>query len=600
MKDNLKKAIEQMKRGEEKGFNTIYSETYNRVYFRAKQIMKTEEDAQDLTQIVFAEAFKNIHTLQAEEALYKWLDGITYNQGMKIYRKQKDVLLTEEAEGMFEELESNDTSSMPELTADQKATADIIKGIIEELPELQRTAVVAYYFDGLKVEQIAEMMECSVNTVKSRLSYARKYMKTRVEEKEKKEGYRLHVLGLPVLWYALKALAEESTLTAYAAEKVYSGACSSVGLQATTITASAAGATSAGVTASVGTTAGATAVTTGTGTAAAGTTGATADAATAAIGTTAVTAGTGAATGGTMNIIIKNLVVAGLGFTLSFAGAYGFSQMQGRALEITTVQEAQAILDGQTVGETEAESGGNTDANVGAEAEPVQDEGQGATQDTPQDETQDATQDVAEEAKEGEVQFNWSFDDWTYNGLHISEGVDAMARSVGLDPTLENDNTEHPQFGNMWYGKLEKEIVLQEGKGRITYREFIYENGGNNSLDIHMNTGILDAGGNPVDVSDITGVPFSAGTLEEAETVFGIKEIMEKGTQTDKKTVEGREDERYTFSSNLGDGTLVSMRTETDVTYQIQINKDGAAYIFRIDKWSDSDMYTATYSYRLH
>ena len=38
---------------------------------------------------------------------------------------------------------------MPELTADQKATAEIIKGIIEELPELQRTAVVAYYFDGL-------------------------------------------------------------------------------------------------------------------------------------------------------------------------------------------------------------------------------------------------------------------------------------------------------------------------------------------------------------------------------------------------------------------------------------------------------------------
>ena len=565
MKDNLKKAIEQMKRGEEKGFNTIYSETYNRVYFRAKQIMKKEEDALDLTQIVFAEAYKNIHTLQADEALYGWLDGITYHQGMKLYRKQKDVLLTEEAEGMFEELESNDTSSMPELTADQKATADIIKGIIEELPELQRTAVVAYYFDGLKVEQIAEIMECSVNTVKSRLSYARKYMKTRVEEKEKEEGYRLHVLGLPVLWYALKALAEESTLTAYAAEKVYSGACSSVGLQATTITASTAG-TAAGTTA----------------------------------GVTAVTTGAGTATGGTMNIVIKNLVVAGLGLTLSFAGAFGFSQMQGRSLEITTVQEAQAVLDGQTVGETEAESGGNTDANVDAEAEPVQNEGQGATQDTTQDETQDATQDVAEEAKEGEVQFNWSFDDWTYNGLHISEGVDAMARSVGLDPTLESDNTEHPQFGNMWYGKLEKEIVLQEGKGRITYREFIYENGGNNSLDIHMNTGILDAGGNPVDVSDITGVPFSAGTLEKAETVFGIKEIMEKGTQTDKKTVEGREDERYTFSSNLGDGTLVSMRTETDVTYQIQINKDGAAYIFRIDKWSDSDMYTATYSYRLH
>ena len=97
MEDYIKKAIEQMKRGEEKGVNTVYSATYNRVYFRAKQIMKKEEDAQDLTQIVFPEAYKNIHTLQAIEALYGWLDAITYHQGMKIYRKQKDVLLTEEA-----------------------------------------------------------------------------------------------------------------------------------------------------------------------------------------------------------------------------------------------------------------------------------------------------------------------------------------------------------------------------------------------------------------------------------------------------------------------------------------------------------------------
>lgn len=243
MDDSLKKAIQQMKNGEETGFNAVYSATYNRVYFRAKQIMKKEEDAQDLTQIVFAEAYKNIHTLQAAEALYSWLDGITYNQGMKIYRKQRDVLLTEEAEGMFDILENNDISSMPELTADQKATAEIVKGIIEELPELQKAAVVAYYFDGLKVERIAELMECSVNTIKSRLNYARKYIKERVEEKEKKEGYRLHVLGLPVLWYAIRTMSDRTTLTSQAAQTIYNGACSGIGLQARVITAGGAVAT---------------------------------------------------------------------------------------------------------------------------------------------------------------------------------------------------------------------------------------------------------------------------------------------------------------------------------------------------------------------
>lgn len=264
MEAGLITAVQQMKNSEEKGFNEVYSKTYNRVYFRARQIMQKEEDAQDLTQIVFVEAFKNIHTLQATEALYSWLDGITYNQGMKIYRKQREVLLTEDAEGMFDTIESNDISSMPELTADQKATADIIKGIIEELPELQRAAVVAYYFDGMKVEQIANMMECSVNTIKSRLNYARKYIKDRVEEKEKKEGYRLHVFGLPVLWYAIRMMAEKTTLTVQAAQSLYNGACAMVGLRATVLsvagaatTAGAATAGTAGATSTAGATAGA-------------------------------------------------------------------------------------------------------------------------------------------------------------------------------------------------------------------------------------------------------------------------------------------------------------------------------------------------------
>ena len=293
MEDTLKKAIQQMKSGEERGFNAVYSATYNRVYFRAKQIMKKEEDAQDLTQIVFVEAYKNIHTLQSAEALYSWLDGIAYNQGMKIFSKRKDVLLTEEAEGLFDTLENNDTDVMPELTAQQKATAEIIRGIIEELPELQRAAVVAYYFDGLKVERIAEMMECSVNTIKSRLNYARKYIKTRVEEKEEKEGYRLHVLGLPVLWYAIKTMSDRTTLTVEAAQGIYNGACTNVGLKAGAISLSA---SAAGTGAAAEATAGTATQTAGTATQTAGA--ATQTAATA-TQTAAGTASSGAAGAGT-------------------------------------------------------------------------------------------------------------------------------------------------------------------------------------------------------------------------------------------------------------------------------------------------------------
>ena len=548
MEDYIKKAIEQMKRGEEKGFNTVYSATYNRVYFRAKQIMKKEEDAQDLTQIVFTEAYKNIHTLQTVEALYGWLDGITYHQGMKIYRKQKDVLLTEEAVGMFEEIESNDISSMPELTADQKATAEIIKGIIEELPELQKTAVVAYYFDGLKVEQIAEMMECSVNTVKSRLNYARKYIKNRVEEKEKEEGYRLHVFGLPVLWYALKKLAEETSLSVYAAEKVYGEACANVGLEATPLSTSMAGA-EAGVT-------------------------------------------TGAAAKGTMmNIILKNVLVVGVSFGLSFAVAFGVSQMTAKVVEITTIQQAQAILNGQNVDVTEVKSEAN------AETEPVQNEKQDATQ----AETQEALQEAVDESAMEEIYFDWSFDDWRYNGVHISEGVEAAARSFGFDPTVEKDYKETEKYGGMRFWRLENEVSVVDEKDRVYYNYFA------NSTRIYMGSGIFDESGNPVDVSNITSVPFAAGTKEEAEVFFHISEIMEKGEKINARMEKGIEMATYKFSSNLGKGEMFVGWSESEgevrTYYRISFSGNEEFYAVNINpSWFSikNNMYTTLYDYREH
>lgn len=561
MDEFLKKAIEQMKNGEEKGFNTVYSATYNRVYFRAKQIMKKEEDAQDLTQIVFTEAYKNIHTLQTTEALHSWLDGITYNQGMKIYRKQKDVLLTEEAEGMFEEIESNDISSMPELTADQQATADIIKGIIEELPELQRTAVVAYYFDGLKVEQIAEMMECSVNTVKSRLNYARKYMKNRVEEKEKEGGYRLHVLGLPVLWHAIKRIAEETSLSAYAAQKVYGEACSNVGLKATTL-----------FIASDGTTTGAIAST-----------------------TARTTSGVGTSTtvkGKAASAILRNLLVAGVSFGLSFAGTFGVSQMIAAPIEITSVEEAQAILDGQKVDETIVKNEASTEAEV------LVSENQDEPQAGAQDEKQEMPQETADESVTEEIYFDWSFDDWRYNGVHISEGVDTAARSFGLDPTVEMDYVESDKYGTMRFQGTEEVIVADE-KNRVWYSFFA------GSTRILMNSGIFDESGNPVDVSDITSVPFSAGTKEEAEAFFHIPEIMEKGEKTVLRVEKGMEVATYKFSSNLGKGELSvgwsECEGEVRISYRISFPGYEEFYAVNISpSWYSikNDTYTTLYDYR--
>jgi len=231
--------------GKEEGFNILYSHTYDYVYSKARFIMKNEEDALDLTQETFIQAYRGIGSLEDASNVYAWLGGIVYRQGMKIYRKKRELLVNEEGEGIFEDVISEDMSSSPEDAAQAKATSEIVMSMIEELPEMQRSAVLAFYYDNLKIDDIAKLFECSANTIKSRLNYAKKFLKGRVEEHEKKNRYKLCSLSPAILLLAFKKLfaTDGYFMSKETAQMVYNTSCGAVGLTPSSLTLSASAAT---------------------------------------------------------------------------------------------------------------------------------------------------------------------------------------------------------------------------------------------------------------------------------------------------------------------------------------------------------------------
>ncbi len=295
-------AVGKMKAGKEDGFNQVYSATYNFVYFRARQIMKNEDDAKDLVQIVYMEAFKSIGALETPESLFSWLGAITYRQGMKLFRKKTELLLDEDFESVFENLESHDDDSRPDISAEQKEERDRIAALIEELPEAQRMTVVAYYYDNIKIDDIAEVMDCSVGTVKSRLNYARRFLKKKLEKDAKAHHTSTGavVLSAPLIFLAVQQISTKTVLAATEAQTIYSGICTGVGLTAGAITTAAAtsAASAAAGSAAAGASAAGQATVAGTGVSMAAVSGASAGSAavagTAAVAETAGIAGTAA------------------------------------------------------------------------------------------------------------------------------------------------------------------------------------------------------------------------------------------------------------------------------------------------------------------
>lgn len=226
----LREAIERLKSGDQDAFHIFYIHTYQFVYARAKFTIRDEHEAQDLMQEVYLAVYRNIGSLKNTDSVYSWLGGITLRQGMKLVnRKKRNILLSEDQEGMFEDLP--DESRGTEERIARAEEIQIMKDCIYELSEEQRAVVLAYYYDEMKVEEIARLLEISEGTVKSRLYHARKRLKASLVELEKKQGYRLYSISIPAVLAAVGYLLGENTITAEAAGGIYSGICSCAGMK---------------------------------------------------------------------------------------------------------------------------------------------------------------------------------------------------------------------------------------------------------------------------------------------------------------------------------------------------------------------------------
>ncbi len=259
-----------MQNGDAEAFNTFYKYTSAYVYKRAKFIMQDEDDALDLTQETFVQAYKNINSLAEPENTYAWLGAICYRQGMRIFRSRKEILVDEEVEGIFDDIVSEDIDINPEEANESKETADIVMGLIEELPPLQKAAIISFYYDNKKIDDIAAEFECSANTIKSRLNYAKKYLKEKVEAHEKSHGYRLHSVTPIIITLSIKELFAQSNyaLAAETSAKICGALASTTNIAVSATTATSTVATTTGTaataTGTVATTTGAAAATTGT------------------------------------------------------------------------------------------------------------------------------------------------------------------------------------------------------------------------------------------------------------------------------------------------------------------------------------------------
>lgn len=186
----IKELVLSAKNGNKKAFDKLYELTSNDVWFTCVSLLKDEENAKDIMQETYITAFLKLDTLNDEQKFCGWITSIAVNKcknklkGKVEYQIDDEVLITEA---------ETDELMLPEEYITKTEKRKVLLQIMEDtLSFNQYQTVLMFYFDEMSISEIAQGLEISEGTVKSRLNSSRAKMKTAIEDYENKSGDRLH------------------------------------------------------------------------------------------------------------------------------------------------------------------------------------------------------------------------------------------------------------------------------------------------------------------------------------------------------------------------------------------------------------------------
>lgn len=205
--------------GDQQAQEELVLAAQNRVYYHCRKMLKHEEDALDATQEILISMLTRLDRLQDPEAFWGWLSAMTANHCRNVLtRGRREAQIPEDDEGnsLLDAFESLDEQTVPDKALDNDETRRMIVELVDQLPPPQRQCVLMFYYEEMSVKDIAAALETSEGTVKSRLNYARKAIKSGVDAYAA-QGVKLYS-ALPFLVYFLQKDAGTGGLSASAAE----------------------------------------------------------------------------------------------------------------------------------------------------------------------------------------------------------------------------------------------------------------------------------------------------------------------------------------------------------------------------------------------
>ncbi len=157
--------------GDLESFNQLVLRWERPIYALAYRVLGREEDARDIAQETFLRAFRALKGFKGQAKFSSWLYRIALNLCRDWIRRERRTPVAQAPEGIdLIELAGEDTPSESiEETIGRHELGRVVGKAMATLPEDQRTAIILKEYHGLTFQEIAELLDCPLSTVKTRL-----------------------------------------------------------------------------------------------------------------------------------------------------------------------------------------------------------------------------------------------------------------------------------------------------------------------------------------------------------------------------------------------------------------------------------------------
>jgi RNA polymerase sigma-70 factor (ECF subfamily) len=176
----IRQLILEAQTGDANAFQKLVALHDERIMTLAYQLTRNPQDAEDLYQEVFIKAYRSLKHFQFKSEFYTWLYRITVNTFYNLNRKLSKYKYQEE-DGLSDSL-INQIPDEEDLTSDRQEVMAAVKDAAQKLPVKQKTVFMLKHLQGLKIREIAVIMDIGEGTVKKYLFRTMEKLRQELEE----------------------------------------------------------------------------------------------------------------------------------------------------------------------------------------------------------------------------------------------------------------------------------------------------------------------------------------------------------------------------------------------------------------------------------